>query len=201
MSFGIQHLGPALPGFLQDYPDITVDLSLNDERVDLVGGGFDLALRIATLEDSTLLARRLCGVRVLLVGSPAYFARRGRPAHPTDLKGHVGLGYTGGGAGLAWRFRHADEGEFSIEMNCQVWANNADVLNPALLAGAGLALQPEFLVWRELRQGLLETVMPQWTPPAIALHLVTPPSPVRPARVQALIAYLAKAFTQAAWAI
>ena len=200
MSFGIQHLGPALPDFLASHPNVTLDLSLSDERVDLISGGFDLALRIAALEDSTLLARRLCAVRILLVGSPGYFARRGRPEHPQDLKRHLGLGYTGGPSPRFWRFHHATEGECSVEVPCQVWANNADLLNPALLAGSGIALQPEFLVWRELRQGLLEVAMPDWSTSPIAVHLVTPPSPLRPARVQVLIDYLAKRFTRPPWA-
>ena len=82
----------------------------------------------------------------------------------------------------------------------RLWTDNADMLNPALVAGLGLAIQPDFLVWRELRAGTLEIAMPDWTPPPLALHLIMPPSPLRPLRVQAVIDYLAIALARAPWA-
>lgn len=199
MSFAVQHLGPALPDFIALYPDISLELSLSDERVDLVGGAFDIALRIANLTDSTLLSRRLCTVRILLVGSPAYFARHGRPEHPRDLQGHVGLGYIYGASREVWRFRHTEHGEVSVTVPCRVRANNADILAPLLRAGVGFALQPEFLVWRDLRDGTLETALPGWSHREIALHLVTPPNALRPARVSVLMDFLAQRFSRAPW--
>lgn len=200
MSFGIAHLSPVLPAFMARHPDITLEIDFDDGIVDLVGGGFDLALRISALADSSLLARRLCGVRVLLVGAPAYFDKRGRPAHPRELAHHDALFYTQSRFGAAWRFGHAQHGDFSISVQAALRVNNAEALNPALVAGLGVALQPEFLVWHELRAGRLEAVMPAWSPPPIALHIVTPPGRVRPTRVQLLIDHLAKAFEQAPWA-
>jgi DNA-binding transcriptional LysR family regulator len=200
MSFGIRHLGPALPDFTSAYPDVSLELHLSDQLVDLVSGGFDLALRIATLDNSSLLARRLCGVRILLVGAPSYFARHGMPTHPRDLEGHTGLGYTHGTSVETWRFKHAADGPYNVDMPCVISANNADVLAPLLLAGVGLALQPEFMVWRELQAGLLQTALPGWALPEVALHLVTPPSTLRPARVAVLMDFLAKRFTKAPWA-
>jgi DNA-binding transcriptional LysR family regulator len=182
MSFGIQHLGPALPAFRAAYPEISLELSLSDQQVDLVTEGFDLALRIAILPDSSLLSRRLCGVRILLVGAPAYFAQHGRPLHPRDLTGHSGLGYTYGATRETWRFAHPDHGEVSVTVPCRVRANNANVMLPLLLAGAGLAVLPEFLVWQDLRDRRLERALPEWAQREAALHLVTPPSTLRPAR-------------------
>lgn len=201
MSFGIAHLSPLLPAFMARYPDIALEVAFDDGVTDLVGGGYDLALRISALADSSLLlARRLCSVRVLLVGAPAYFAQHGRPTHPRELADHSALLYAYSRSGSAWRFTHAQHGDFSISLPTSLRVNNAEALNPALLAGLGLAMQPEFLVWRELREGRLEVAMPAWSPPPISLHIVTPPGRTRPARVQVLIEALAEAFERAPWA-
>ncbi|APW37408.1 LysR family transcriptional regulator [Rhodoferax koreense] len=200
MSFGISHLAPALPDFLAAHPDVLLDLNLDDELVDMVAGGFDVALRISTLADSSLLARRLCTVRLLLVGTPAYFERHGLPQHPRDLVHHRALQYVHSRVGGAWRFQHAVHGEFSTVVPTPMRVNNAEALSPALCAGLGLALQPEFLVWDELQSGALATAMPDWEVPSIALHIVTPPGRSRPARVQALIEFLAQRFAVAPWA-
>ncbi|KQS05142.1 LysR family transcriptional regulator [Sphingomonas sp. Leaf357] len=198
LSFGIAYLGSTLPAFLDAYPEITIDFALSDRKVDLVAEGFDLALRIASLNDSSLLSRRLCTVRLLLVASPDYLDRHGMPTHPAQLGGHCALAYTGG-ASRTWRFTHPTFGEETVEPAVRVWTDNADLLNPALLAGQGLAIQPEFLVWRELRDGRLMPAMPEWSVAPLGLHLVMPPSPLRPLRVQALIDYLARELARAPW--
>lgn len=200
MSFGIAHLAPALPDFFTLYPEVSVEINFSDQQVDLVRENVDLALRIATLADSSLLARRLCEVRILLVGSPGYFAQHGRPKHPKDLAQHRALFYTLSGSRDAWRFLNKRQGEYSVSVPSPLRVNNADALMPSLLAGLGLALQPEFLVWRELASGALETAMPDWSPPSIAVHLVTPPSTIRPARVEVLMDFLAQRFPAAPWA-
>lgn len=198
LSFGIAYPGATLPAFLDAYPEITVDFALSDRKVDLVAEGFDVALRIASLDDSSLLSRRLCPVRLLLVASPAYLDRHGMPTHPAELGRHRALAYTGG-ASQMWRFTHPTFGEEAVEPPVRVWTDNADLLNPALVAGQGLAIQPEFLIWRELRDGQLAVAMPDWTVTPLGLHLVMPPSPLRPLRVQALIDHLARELANAPW--
>lgn len=200
LSFGVAHLGEVLPAFLAAYPDVVLDLALSDRLVDVVAEGFDLAIRIARLDDSSLLARRLCTVRLLLVGAPGYFDAHGRPAHPAELAGRLALAYSGGPARRPWAFSHPVFGEAVVEPPVQVWSDNADLLTPSLVAGAGVALQPEFLVWRELRDGVLEHAMPEWSVPALDLHLVMPPSPLRPLRVQVLIDHLARSLAHPPWA-
>ncbi len=199
MSFGLLHIAPAMTAFLQAYPEIRLDLHLSDEVVDLVGGGFDAAIRIAALPDSSLLARRLCVVRRLLVGSPAYLDQRGRPTHPRELADHACLGYAYLPTPDAWRFLGPAGEEALVRPTGPLRANNADALTPALLAGMGLAVQPDFVVWRDLAEGRLETVMPDWSMPAIAASLVTPPGGPRPARVTALLDFIAERFTRPAW--
>ena len=200
MSFGIQRLAPLLPGFMQQHPEVELDLSFNDQQTDLIGERIDMAVRIANLVDSSLLARKLCTVKILLVGSPSFFARHGRPEHPRDLAEHRGLIYSHALAGSNWRFHHAKHGDVTQAIPEQLKANNADALTPSLIAGMGLALQPSFLVWQQLQSGELETVMDDWSVDPIALHIVTPPGRSRPVRVQALIDYLAQQFVNEPWA-
>ena len=200
MSFGIKHLAPAIPEFMAQHPDVTLDLHFSDELIDVVAQGFDLALRISSLPDSSLLARRLCAVRLLLVGAPAYFEQHGRPTHPRDLATHRALRYAHARVGEAWRFRHARRGEFSQVVPDVLRVNNAEGLEPALRAGLGLALQPEFLAYEDLQSGRLQTTLDDWQIAPIALHIVTPPGRARPARVHALIEFLAAHFARAPWA-
>ena len=200
MSFGVAQLAPLLPAFMRAHPDVELDIQLSDAQVDLVAERFDLALRISTLADSSLRARRLCQVRILLVGAPGYFAEHGRPQHPRDLAGHRGFQYSYTRGGNTWRFRHPRHGEYAQTVPRQLQANNAEVFAAALRGGLGLALQPEFMVWDDLRAGRLETAMDDWQVEPIALHIVTPPGLRRPARVQRLIDYLATGLERAPWA-
>jgi DNA-binding transcriptional LysR family regulator len=196
MSFGVEHVAPALPDFLNAYPEISIDLHLSDQTVELVGGGFDLALRIAALSDSSLIARRLCRVRRLLVGAPVYFANRGRPSHPRELAAHACLGYSYLPSGDSWQFFSPSGEEHAAAVSGPLRANNADALMPALRGGLGLAVQPEFVVWRDLREGRLEAVMSDWSAPPVALNLVTPPGGPRPPKVTVLIEFLARRFSE-----
>jgi DNA-binding transcriptional LysR family regulator len=194
MSFGLAYVAPALPDFLLAYPEIAIDLHLSDEVIDLVAQGFDLALRIAALSDSSMVARRLCEVRRLLVGAPAYFAQRGRPAHPRDLLQHACLGYSYLPSGDRWEFSDPAGEVFAVAVDGPVRANNADALMPALCAGLGVAVQPEFIVWRDLEEGRLEAVMTEWSAPTIALNILTPPGGPRPAKVAILIDFLVRRY-------
>jgi DNA-binding transcriptional LysR family regulator len=200
MSFGVMHVAPLLPDFLARHPAVSVDLHLSDAVVDLVGGGFDIGLRIAALPDSSLRARRLCPVHRSLVATPGYLDRHGRPEHPDDLAAHACLGYAYLPSPDRWRFAHADGREVVVVPGGPMRANNADALAPALRAGLGLALQPDFMIHDDLAAGRLERVLPDWSAPPIALHLVTPPGEPRPARVTALVDFLARTLAAAPWA-
>ena len=137
MSFGIEHVAPALPEFFRTYPEISLDLHLSDQTVDLVGGGFDLALRIAALSDSSMVARRLCQVRRLLVGAPAYFAAHGRPSHPRELARHACLGYTYLPSGDNWQFTGPSGEAHAVIVSGPLHANNADGLMADTSGGFG----------------------------------------------------------------
>lgn len=199
MSFGIDYVAPVLPKFLAEFPQISIDLHLGDEIVDVVGDGFDLALRIAALPDSSLVARRLCAVRRRLVAAPAYLAQRGRPRHPSDLGEHACLGYAYLPTPHLWRFANAAGEEVAVRPAGPLCANNGDALMPALLAGLGIALQPDFVVWRALASGALEEILPEWETEPIALHVVGPPGGLRTARVRALVEFLTRELASAPW--
>jgi DNA-binding transcriptional LysR family regulator len=200
MSFGLAHVAPLLPEFLGAYPEVSVDLHLSDELVDVIGGGFDIVLRIAALVDSTLRTRRICDMHRLLVAAPAYLERHGHPAHPRELSRHRCLGYAYLPRPGRWRFTDASGTEEEVTVEGPLRANNGEALQPCLLAGLGLAVQPEFLVFEHVAAGRLVTLLPEWSPPSIALNIVTPPGGPRPARVQLLIEHLARRLSAQPWA-
>jgi DNA-binding transcriptional LysR family regulator len=199
MSFGMAYVAPALPEFLATHPDVSIDLHLSDEVIDLVGGGFDCALRIAALPDSSLTARRLRPVERFLVASPDYLAQRGRPIHPDDLERHACLGYAYMPTPDVWRFVDDAGEEVVVRPRGPLRANNSDALIASLCAGLGVSPLPDFIYWKDVASGHLETVMTDWRLPPIALHLVAPSSGPRPARVTALMDYLAKKFSAPLW--
>ena len=187
MSFGLLAVAPLVPDFLRSYPDVQIDLHLSDEMVDVVGDGFDAALRIAALPDSSLIARRLCGVETFLVAAPLYLKQHGRPKHPMALSDHACLGYAYLTTPDTWRFTHKS-GESAIvhPADCPLRVNNGDAMLPALISGLGIGALPDFILRDTLKDGRLERVLPEWSLPASALHWVTPPGGPKPARVEVL---------------
>lgn len=192
ITFGIRFVAPAVADFLAAHPGIEVDLRLSDARVDIVADGYDVALRIADLPDSSLRARRLAPVTVRVVAAPAYLAAHGTPRHPADLGEHACFSYAN--AIGAWHFRSRAGEDASVRPAGPLTTDSGDAMLPALLAGLGVARLPDFIVDAEIAAGRLVEILPDWRATGIALHLMTPPSPLRPARVEAVIAFLAERF-------
>ena len=191
MSFGVLYLAPLLPEFFRLYPEVSIDLHLSDAQVDIIGEGYDAAIRIAALPDSSLQARRLCPVTLHLVGAPAYLKAHGRPKHPLQLGEHVGLNYSHApGQEKPWQFRKQDE-IASVRPQGPLRVNNGEAMLPALIAGTALAVLPDFIVREAVAKKQLEILLPDWSLPQSAVHWVTPPGGPRPRRIEVLAEFLA----------
>ena len=193
MSFGLLAVAPLMPEFLKAYPDVKVDLHLDDAMVDVIGAGFDAVLRIATLPDSSLIARRLCSVERHLVAAPSYLKEHGRPKHPMALAEHACLGYAYLLTPDTWHFVHKSGESATVHpAGGPLRVNNGDAMLPALIAGLGLGVLPDFILRAALASGALERVLPEWSLPASALHWVTPPGGPKPARIEVLGEFLSR---------
>ena len=186
LSFGVLYVAPLLPEFFARYPDITIDLQMSDAVVDLVGEGFDAAIRIAALPDSTLIARTLCPMPRFLVGAPRYFEEHGRPRHPMQLAEHRCIEYSRGGAAESWHFTSKSGETATVRPSGPLRTNNGDATLPMLRTGLALGLLPEFFVRADLAAGTLEALLTDWHLPAAGLHWVTPSRTLRPKRVEIL---------------
>ena len=191
MSFGVLRVAPILPEFLERYPEVSIDLHLSDTHVDLIGEGYDAAIRIAVLPDSSLVARTLAAMPRYLIAAPAYLAKFGRPDHPLQLTEHRSVCYAGS-AGDTWRFRRADGETVTVRPSGPLRVNNGDAMMPLLVGGGGLGILPDFIVREALGDGRLEVVLPDWDVGGGAVHWVTPPGGPRPKRVEVLGDFLAE---------
>jgi DNA-binding transcriptional LysR family regulator len=200
MSFGLRWVAPILPDFLRAYPDMSIDLHLSDASVDLIGQGFDAALRIAVLPDSSLVARRLCPVSRFVVAAPSYLEQYGRPEHPHDLIDRACLGYAYRARSEVWRFVNAAGNEETVEPAGPLRVTNADALVPTVLAGLAIAELPEFIAGEYLRDGRMEVLMTDWTMPQGGLYFVTPSLRARPAKIAVLADFFAERLSTPAWA-
>jgi DNA-binding transcriptional LysR family regulator len=196
MTFGVKAVAPILPQFLEQYPDVSVDLHLSDAMVDLIGEGFDAGLRIARLPDSSLIARRLCAMPRYTVAAPSYLKRHGRPTHPMHLAQHRCLAYTYLSTPNVWHYTNAAGEQASVRPAGQLRVNNGEALIPALVAGLGIADLPDFIVGEAITSGEVEIILRGWKQAEGAVHLVTPPGGPRPARVEVLSEFLAAHFAK-----
>lgn len=172
MSFGMSHLSPLIAQFLAQHPALQFHIELADRYVDMIGEGFDMAIRIGALADSTLIARRLGEQRRLICASPAYLARAGTPATPDDLAQHAGLRY-GREALSGWELQQAGKSK-SVMVKGPMLSNNGEVLRDAAIAGLGLVLLPGFIVEPALKRGELVSVLEAYQPAPLCLNAVYP---------------------------
>ncbi len=194
-SFSLSHLPPVIADFMEAHPKLEIDLVLNDRFVDIVDEGFDVAIRIGELADSSLKARRIAPVRRVLAASPAFLDRVGRPDTPEDLNGDWCLRYSIGGDTLELE-REGNPGDIAAQIKTggPLRVNNGDMIREAMLRGIGVASLPTFIIGEDLKSGALERVLPDWCARTIAMYAVYPPGKALSAKVRLLIDFLAERF-------
>ena len=195
MSFGVRHVAPLLPEFLAMFPEILVDLHLNDAMSDLLGDGYDAAIRIAVQPGASFTVQRLCEMPRYLVASPSYLDVHGRPKHPLHLTQHRCITYSYTMASEVWRFTKGRKSA-SVRPSGPLRVNNGDTMMPALIAGTGVGILPDFFLREALEAGTVERLLPDWSIPLGAVYWITPPEGPSPKRVEVLGNFLIEKLSQ-----
>ena len=189
MSFGLSRLGPLIPHFNELHPNVELQVVLSDQQVDPVKGGFDVTIRIASLPDSSMIARSLAPAPRIMVASPDYLAREGTPQTPKDLAHHKCLSYGYLQSGVSLQLCNGKETQ-RVTVSGPLHANNGDILAQAAVAGMGIALLPNFIIERAVADGRLVPVLCDWEAPAITVNAVYPSSRRVPMKTRAFIDFL-----------
>jgi len=195
MSFGTMQLGPALAGFMKQYPELQIQLALSDEHVDPVQDGLDVTLRIAELESSSLIARRLMPIERVVCASLTYLKQHGVPEHPTELRNHDCLTYGYLSTGNQWKLT-GEDGDHWVNPRWTLCANNAEVLRDAAVAGRGIALLPVFIAAAALRDGNLQPILAGYHAPPLSLYAIYPPTRHLAVKVRLFIDHLVETFSK-----
>jgi DNA-binding transcriptional LysR family regulator len=198
LTFGALHLAPLWGAFADANPLVSLDITLSDRLVDLVDEGYDLAIRITSIADSTLVMRKLATTRMVLCASPDYLAKRGTPAHPSELAAHAVISYTYWSTRDEWRFSGPD-GPVAVRIVPRIHTNNGDTCRRAALAHQGLILQPDFIVGEDLKRGDLVEVLPAFHSVEVGIHAVYASRKNLPLKTRRLIDYLADALRTPPW--
>lgn len=198
LSFGVLHLAPVWADFMRLYPKIELDISLNDRQVDLIDEGFDAAVRIARMESSSLIGRRLAGTRMRLCASPDYLASHPAITTLSDLEQHGAIAYTNFSSGNEWHFT-GPSGPESVRTRSTVRCNNGDTCRSITVAGGGISLQPSFMVSNDLSTGVLVEVLPEYKSVELGVYIVYPTRKHLSPKVRALINFLAERFASPPW--
>jgi DNA-binding transcriptional LysR family regulator len=194
LSFGIMHLQPAVADFMAQHPDVEFDLVLDDRENDLIGEGFDLGVRLSQLPDSTLMARKLAPIRSAAVASPEYLAKRGTPEHPADLARHDSLIYSNVPESRVWGYTDAKGIWQPVRSRRRLRVNNGDFLRDAAISGAGIVIEPTFILSNAIADGQLVPILTDFNWPEVAAYAVYPPTRHLSARVRTFIDFLVERF-------
>ncbi|MBN8758388.1 MULTISPECIES: LysR family transcriptional regulator [Variovorax] len=194
LTFALTSLSPAIPEFMARYPNLRLELNLQDSRSDIIGEGYDLAIRGSDrLEDSSLVARRLMTMDHVLCGAPGYFATAGRPARPEDLKAHECVQFTLSGHANKWTFSRAGR-SVAVPVDGRYKVSSSIAVRDALLAGFGLSLIPRIYVEHELASGRLQAVLEDWEADKTPVYAVYPSRHLA-AKTRVFVDFLAERFS------
>ncbi len=193
ISFAVKHLAPALADFQRMFPRVELELGLNDRLVDLVDEGFDMAVRIGRLADSSLVARRIAQATMLAVASPGYLARHGTPSHPDELAAHNALIYTLTAKPEEWSFTQGPD-TVTARIKGSLFTNNGDYLAAAAIEGAGITMLPAFIVFEAIADGRLVEVLGDWPAPLLGIYALYPQTRALPAKTRVLMDFLVERF-------
>ncbi len=196
MSFGILHVAPALSEFLKQYPDLTVDMNLDDRKVDVIEEGFDVSVRISELPDSSLVARRIGPCRHAIVAAPAYLERCGTPRTPEDLRNHNIITYRHQESALNWHFQTSDNKPISVTVSGSLKMNNSLAIREALLEGIGITRTPTFVVGKDIQDGRLIPVLRDYEILEVTIYLVYPQRRHLSPKVRAFVDFMVKRITE-----
>jgi DNA-binding transcriptional LysR family regulator len=194
VTFARLHVIPRLPIFLAQHPSLEIDVVLDDTNVDLIEAGIDVALRMGTLQDSTLMARKIADGTRMVLGTPAYFEKAGEPAVPKDLLKHQAVIYERRGGGAVWTFRQGKT-EASVTVKGRVRVTAAEGVREAVFAGLGLVITSEWMFAPELQSGTVRAVLRDWTLPPIELWTVFPTGRRVSAKARAFAAFIERQLT------
>ncbi|MEM5318611.1 substrate binding domain-containing protein [Paraburkholderia sp. JHI869] len=197
LSFGMLHLAPLWGEFMAAYPEIDLDVTLNDRVVDMVDEGYDLAVRISALPDSSLVCRKLASTELVACASPGYVDIHGTPRHPSELASHRVLAYKYFSGRDEWQF-HGPGGKVQVRTNARVYSNNGDTCRAIALRDGGIILHPDFMIGEDLKEGRLVRLMPEYRSIELGIYLVYPPRKQLPLKVRCLIDFLLDAFREPA---
>ena len=196
MSFGILHIAPALPEFLKLYPEVTVDMNLDDRKVDVIDEGFDVSVRISELPDSSLVAKRVAPCRHAIVAAPSYLERHGTPKTPTDLRDHNIITYRYQESALEWHFQTPDNKSTSVAVSGSVMMNNSLALRAALLEGVGITRTPTFVVGKDIQERRLVPILRDYETLEVTIFLVYPQRRHLSPKVRAFVDFMAERITE-----
>lgn len=193
LSFGLTHLSPALDFFAKEHPELSLDINFSDSESDLIEGGFDLAFRIGDLSDSSLKARKIAPIRLLICASPDYLKRHGTPKNPDELKQHFILKYALSDSNT-WKLIDKNGKTHTVPIKSKLTANNGDFIKNMSIEGHGIHMSPTFITWEAISQGKLIPILTNYTLPEVNAYVVYPPTRFPSRKVRLFIDFLTERF-------
>ena len=200
VSFGVTHIAPLIPEFLEKYPLIDIDLHFEDRRVDVIAPGFDVSIRVAEIEDSTLVARKLGVSKLLVVASPEYLKRYGAPSTPQQLvDGHQIASFRLQESSLQWEFENSHGESEMVKLAAKISTDNSLALREIVLGGAGIARIPTFLVGPDVKEGKLVSLFPDLQVPVRPIYALYPRREYLPSKTKVFLDFMAEKISDPPW--